>query len=252
MLRKSWQIIVQGTAEDPGLVPIDSLAFSMSARVFGGGVWLSWRGGDERSSEDLARWEAIEDPGPPSSSERFFNWAIWDDGSSRGELVKGLRGRLRLEPLETDLLRYLLEMASPAADDDEATEAPAWDRRLAELVDRARGIELRLDASGFHMSRRRPVGELDPSLAPARLVRTFGLPVATIGSAMASLLGKLGAAGLGEAYRSSGDSEAEFEWLFDGTPATVMRVASFFPFQTTYYLNGHSFIAIGPKVSSRR
>ena len=25
-------------------------------------------------------------------------------------------------------------------------------------------------------------------------------------------------------------------------PACQMRVASFFPFQTTYYLNGHSFI----------
>jgi hypothetical protein len=43
MLRQSWQIIVQASAQQPELVPAGSFAAQMAAHTWGDGAWLTWQ-----------------------------------------------------------------------------------------------------------------------------------------------------------------------------------------------------------------
>jgi hypothetical protein len=43
MLRRSWQMLVQATAEQPALIPPRSLNAQISDRLWGAGAWLAWQ-----------------------------------------------------------------------------------------------------------------------------------------------------------------------------------------------------------------
>jgi hypothetical protein len=42
MLRRSWNILIRESAEQPGLIPSGSLSSSVADRLWGAGAWLTW------------------------------------------------------------------------------------------------------------------------------------------------------------------------------------------------------------------
>lgn len=59
MLRASWDLAVQASARRPELVPRGSLAFAIADRLFGSGVWLTWRPPPRRLAPKQAEIPAL-------------------------------------------------------------------------------------------------------------------------------------------------------------------------------------------------
>ena len=58
MLRRSWQMLVQATAERPALIPPGSLNAQIADRLWGAGAWLSWQAPEVLESEEAEAMRA--------------------------------------------------------------------------------------------------------------------------------------------------------------------------------------------------
>lgn len=154
MLRNSWDIVVQSSAEKPELVPPSSLAELVSGHLWGGGAWLVWQSPPDprllnrRPGEDLpALSEAI-----PQLEDILYD----------SEGLEDFIARRDLDEMEESLLRYMV---------------------VQKPEPRAKGIVMPGDMEYVETT--------DP-LSDDSVIKALGVPNTAARKAAASLIEKLG------------------------------------------------------------
>jgi hypothetical protein len=118
MLRRSWQMLVQATAERPALIPPGSLNAQIADRLWGGGAWLSWQAPEVLKSEEEKAMRAEQSKGravlKPDLLRSFRNTAMLEIGAEIPE--PEIEGAPAEETVDADVDVTLVEAEGSFSD----------------------------------------------------------------------------------------------------------------------------------------
>ena len=154
MLMSSWKVIIEATAEAPGLVARRSLSARIADRIWGQGPWLVWTTPADAPVQSMVM--GIAPPSPAIEPALVGNLtSTVEQLGMRADLASVIEG-LRLTPLESDLFSLIQQTTAPPRG------------RLAE-------------------ARPSPPPRLDASI----MVRSLGAPSSAVADAVEQLASKL-------------------------------------------------------------
>jgi hypothetical protein len=150
MLRQSWNILVRASAEQPGLIPPDALAFQVADRLWGASAWLIWEAPSEAAiSQPETSWmESYIQSSRPEIQDSIVELddrviisgvTLYKRDASREteampqvepESARAALGTTRAEP-ETTNAEPETEGAEPEAENKEPAPAPAEQAQAA-------------------------------------------------------------------------------------------------------------------------
>jgi hypothetical protein len=180
ILRNSWDIVVDSSFDRPDLVPPGSYGSRIATRLWGSGVWLTWRVPDRLS------WSAS--PATSTELNSFFDLFLKRDGAAAAfsRAAEALQSEETLGEAERRLLAYVGGIVKGGS----SAGRFAWDGTGSGLRGAVRSIIVTMIIPWIKRQTRNAAKNI---LKPESIIRALGMPEATLAQTAGDLLAKFNA-----------------------------------------------------------